>query len=173
MPSLIVRFFFSVFALVLVAPALSAQGTGRIVGRIIDESNGTGLTDVQVQVVGTTVGTMSGVDGRFTVPSVPEGTVSLLVRRIGFAPKTVTGIVVIAGRAVEQNIAITAANIQLQAVTVTASAERGTVAEALDAQRKAANIINSITSEQIAKSPDGDAAQAVQRVSGVTVQDGK
>ena len=34
-------------------------------------------------------------------------------------------------------------------------------------------VVNSVTAEQIAKSPDGDAAQAVQRVSGVTVQDGK
>ena len=33
--------------------------------------------------------------------------------------------------------------------------------------------MNSVTAEQIAKSPDNNAAQAVQRVSGVTVQDGK
>src|SRR5690606_21593676 len=87
--------------------------------------------------------------------------------------KTVTGLIVVAGKSVEQDIAMVSAGFQLQALTVTASAERGTVADALDAQRNAANIINSITSEQISKSPDGDAAQAVQRVSGVTVQDGK
>jgi len=164
---------FAVLAVVLMAPSLSAQGTGRIVGRIIDEAGGNGLTDVQIQVVGTTLGTMSGVDGRYSIPNVPEGSVSLLVRRIGVAPKTVTGIVVIAGKSTEQDIAISTTLIQLQAITVEASVERGTVADALDTQRKAANIINSITSEQIAKSPDGDAAQAVQRVSGVTVQDGK
>ena len=33
--------------------------------------------------------------------------------------------------------------------------------------------MNSVTAEQISRSPDGDAAQAVKRVSGVTVQDGK
>jgi outer membrane receptor for ferrienterochelin and colicin len=173
MTSRIVRTILSLVALALLAPAAMAQGTGRIVGRIIDEATGLGMTDVQIQVVGTTLGGLSGVEGRYTLPNIPEGTVSLLVRRIGYAPKTVTGIVVIAGKATEQNIAVSAANVQLQAVTVEASAERGTVAEALDAQRKAAGIINSITSEQIAKSPDGDAAQAVQRVSGVTVQDGK
>ncbi|HLV27204.1 MAG TPA: TonB-dependent receptor, partial [Gemmatimonadales bacterium] len=35
------------------------------------------------------------------------------------------------------------------------------------------NIITSITAEQISRSPDSDAAAAVQRVSGVSVQDGK
>ena len=33
--------------------------------------------------------------------------------------------------------------------------------------------MNAITAEQISKSPDGDAAKAIQRVSGVTVQDGR
>ncbi len=168
-----VRSTLAVLAVLLVAPSLPAQGTGRIVGRIIDESNGSGLTDVQIQVVGTTLFTVSGVDGRYSIPNVPEGSVSLLARRIGVSPKTVTGILVIAGKSVEQDIALSSVQIQLEAVTVSASVERGTVADALDAQRKASNIINSITSEQIAKSPDGDAAQAVQRVSGVTVQDGK
>ena len=44
---------------------------------------------------------------------------------------------------------------------------------ALDEQRNAVNIVNSVSAEQISKSPDSDAGQAIQRVSGVTVQDGK
>src|SRR5690606_5125352 len=42
-----------------------------------------------------------------------------------------------------------------------------------DEQRTAVGVVNAVTSEQISRSPDGDAAQAVQRVSGVTVRDGK
>ena len=38
--------------------------TGRIVGRIVDARSGQGLASVGIQVVGTTLGTMSGVDGR-------------------------------------------------------------------------------------------------------------
>jgi hypothetical protein len=37
----------------------------------------------------------------------------------------------------------------------------------------ALNIVNGISAEQIARSPDSDASEAVQRVSGVTVQDGR
>ena len=62
---------------------------------------------------------------------------------------------------------------QLTAQMVTAAAERGSVSEALDAQRTATGVVSAVTAEQIAKSPDGDAAAAVKRVSGVTVQDGK
>ena len=152
---------------------LAAQSTGRIAGRIIDAQSGTGLSDVGVQVVGTTLGTMSGIDGRYSIGTVPSGTVTIQVRRIGYAPKTVTGIMLAADGTVEQDISLETATVQLQAQVVTASAERGSVSAALDQQRSASGIVSAVTSEQISKSPDSDAAQAVQRVSGVTVQDGR
>ncbi|MDQ3222035.1 MAG: TonB-dependent receptor, partial [Gemmatimonadota bacterium] len=69
--------------------------------------------------------------------------------------------------------ALTASAVQLAEISVSAEAERGTVNRALDEQRNATNIVSSVSAEQIARSPDSDAGQAVQRVSGVTVQDGK
>ena len=72
-----------------------------------------------------------------------------------------------------QDIALSASAVQLAEIAVTAAAERGTVNRALDEQRNAVNIVNSVSAEQISKSPDSDAGQAIQRVSGVTVQDGK
>src|SRR6476661_2919743 len=150
-----------------------AAGTGRIVGRLVDASTGQGVSDVGVQVVGTSLGTQSGIEGRYAVPDVPAGTVTIQVRRIGYAPKTVTGILLNAGQTLEQNITIQAATVQLRAVQTTAAAERGSVNEALDQQRTATGIVSSVTAEQITRSPDSDAAQAVQRVSGVTVQDNR
>ncbi len=88
-------------------------------------------------------------------------------------PKVVTGIVVPAGGTIAQDIALAASAVQLAEISVSAEAERGTVNRALDEQRNATNIVSSVIAEQIAKSPDSDAGQAVQRVSGVTVQDGK
>lgn len=159
------------------ASALSAQQaaptTGRIVGRVLDAANGSGLAAAGIQVVGTTIGAQSGVDGRFTIVGVPAGTVTLTVRRIGYAPKTITGIFLEAGKTVEQDVTLAEASLQIAAQVVTASAERGSVNEALDAQKNSVNVVSSVTAEQIAKSPDGDAAQAVGRVSGVSVQDGK
>ena len=155
-----------------ILPAQAAT-TGRIVGRILDAANGAAITDAGIQLVGTTQGTLSGVDGRYTLVGVAPGTVSILVRRIGYAPKTVTGLVVVAGQTLQQDVSLAQATVQLTASVVTAAVERGSVNEALDQQRTATGIVNAVTAEQIAKSPDGDAAKAIQRVSGVTVQDGR
>jgi hypothetical protein len=157
----------------LPAQAPTEQPVGRITGRVIDASTGQGITAAAVQLVGTTNGTQTGIDGRFTIVRVPAGTATIQVRRIGYGPKTVTGIIVPADGGVEVNVSLATADVQLAAVSVTASAERGTVNEALDKQRSATGIVNSVTAEQISRSPDSDAAQAIQRVSGVTVQDGR
>ncbi|MGH7711837.1 MAG: carboxypeptidase regulatory-like domain-containing protein, partial [Gemmatimonadaceae bacterium] len=155
------------------AQQTAAPGRGRVVGRILDQESGQGITDAGIQIVGTTLGVHSGVDGRFQITGVPAGTITIQVRRIGYAPKSVTGIQLAANQTLEQNISLAPAGVQLQAMVVSAAAEKGSVSEALDAQRTATGIVSSITSEQITKSADSDAAQAVQRVSGVTVQDGR
>ena len=149
-----------------------AAARGKITGRVLDPQ-GTGMSDVGIQVVGTTLGTLSGVDGRFSVAGVPAGSVTLLARRIGYGSKSITGIALGAGQTVEQNISMAPAAMQLAAATVTATQERGSVSTALDRQRTSTAMINTVTSEQISKSPDADAAAAVGRVSGVNVQDGK
>jgi hypothetical protein len=150
-----------------------ASATGKITGRVIDATTGQGIADAGVQLVGTTIGVQSGVDGRFTMLRVPAGTVTLQVRRIGYGAKSVTGLMVPANGVLEQDISLKSAELQLAAVTTTANKEKGSVNDALNAQKNATNVVNAITAEQIAKSPDADAAQAAQRVSGVTVQDGK
>jgi TonB-dependent receptor len=160
----------------LVARPAAAQGeppTGKITGRIVDAATGQGIPAAGIQVVGTTIGAQSGVDGRFTIVRVPAGTVTLQVRRIGYGPKTITGLQLAPGGTVEQDVSLRTAELQLAAVTVTATKEKGTVNDALNQQKTATNVVNAVTAEQIARSPDGDAAAAAQRVSGVTVQDGK
>ena len=152
-------------------PAPTAP-TGRIVGRIVDAQSGQGVPQVTVQVVGTRLGGVSGVDGRYTIPNVPAGTVTLHARLIGYAPKTVTGIMLAANKSLEQVITLDQSAAVLTTTVVTATAQRGSTAEALNAQKTAIGIVSAVTVEQIAKSPDSDAAQAAQRVSGVTVQRG-
>jgi outer membrane receptor protein involved in Fe transport len=170
LPSVIL--VFGLFALTGTSSAQQAA-TGRIVGRVVDATTGQGIVNVGVQVVGTTIGVSTSLDGRFSLANVPAGTVTLHARRIGFAPKTVTGLLLGAGTTLDQDISLAAATVELTTQVVTASSERGTVRDALDAQRTAVGVVNSVTAEQISKSPDGNAAQAVQRVSGVTVQDNK
>ena len=81
---------------------------------------------------------MSGVNGQFTVRTSRSGR-SVSRAPLGFAAKTVTGIQVAAGQTAEQNISLAASTVQLEAVTVSATTERGSVSDALD--RNAARLV--------------------------------
>lgn len=151
----------------------TVAGTSKIVGRIVDAKTGEGITDAVVSIEGIPLGTRSVINGRFTIASVPSGNVSILVRRLGYTAKRIANIAIEPGRTLEQNVTLDASTVTLGTTVVTAAAERGTVNEALDHQRNATAIVNSITADQISRSADGDAAQAVKRVSGVTLQDGR
>ena len=153
----------------MAAPA----GAGRIIGRVVDGAQGAPIAGAQVTLQGTGRTVTSALDGRYTLLNVPAGPVTLSVRMIGYQPKSVSGIVVDAGDVVAQNVSLDASVVQLEELAVTAASERGSVNRALEEQRDAPNIINAVTAEQISKTPDSDAGQAVQRVSGVSVQDGK
>ena len=149
------------------------QATGTLTGRVIDARSGQALSEAGVQIVGTMRGTQTGIDGRFRFFAVPAGTITIQVRRLGFQAKTITGLYLEAGASIDQPVSLEATTIMLDAVVATADKERGSVNAALNEQRNAVGIVSSMGAEQIAKSPDSDAAQALQRMSGTTIQDGK
>jgi outer membrane receptor for ferrienterochelin and colicin len=157
----------------LAAQEPQPTGIGTLAGRVVDAKSGQPLTEAGVQIVGTTRGVQTGLDGRFRFPNVAAGTITIQVRRIGYQPKQITGLYLDPGQTLDQPIALEQSTVTLSTVVSTAESERGTVSAALDEQRNATAIVSSIGSEQISKSPDSDAAQALQRVSGITVQDGK
>ena len=161
------------FAFIAVGAAPVAAQAGQVAGRVVDAATGRPVAAARVAVQGLQLAANAGVDGRYTIGGVPAGARTLTVTALGYASKTVTGVVVPAGGTATQDVSLSAATLLLESVTVTAQAERGSVTQALDEQRTAVGVVNALGAEQIARSPDGDAAQAIRRVSGVTVQDGR
>jgi hypothetical protein len=162
------------FALLTMPVAAFAQAqTGRVVGRVIDQETGHGLSGAEVTVVGTRLGALSGVDGRYTITGVSAGVRSIQAVYLGHATRTVQEVRVPSGGAVQQDFLLEPAAVAVEAITVTATRAGGSVTAALNEQRVAVGVIDATTAEQISHSPDADAAQAVQRVSGVTVRDGR
>jgi len=160
-------------ALLVPQSPVLAQSEGRVVGQVLDTRSGQPLVGAQVLVTGTSVGVVAGLDGRYQIARVPAGEVSLTVQMLGYATKTVTGIEVPEGGVRRIDVTLDAQALELAGITVTAEQERGSAVRAITQQRTATGVVSAISSEQISRSPDGDAAAAIRRVSGVTVQDGK
>jgi hypothetical protein len=66
-----------------------AQSTGNITGTVLDDASKSPLNGAQVQVLGTTIDTVTERGGLFFVSGVPEGSVTVRVSYIGLAPREV------------------------------------------------------------------------------------
>lgn len=144
-------------------------GLGRITGRVIDESTGSPLALAQVYLPGTGIGALTDLDGRYDLRNVPAGGHELVVELLGFARKTVTGVQVARGEVTQVDVALPPEAIALEELTVTVAAERGNTVRLLSERKRAPMVVDAIGSDQIERSPDGDAASALKRVPGLTV----
>ena len=78
-----------VVALAMTSPGiLTAQGNGRIRGRVTDADDKSPLAAVQITVTGTGLGAVSGATGQYVINGVPAGPAVLRVRRIGYTSTT-------------------------------------------------------------------------------------
>jgi hypothetical protein len=149
--------------------------TGRILGRVIDRETGRAMQGAQVLVVGTRLGAAADLDGRYEIPRVPAGVVAVVARQIGYRPVRFDSIVVRAGQPTTVNFGMASAPSVLAGVTVTAEAPRRSDSDVgLLAQQKSASAVSDgISSAAIARSPAGNAAEAVVRVPGIAVVDNR
>lgn len=110
-------------ALTTIAPAvLTAQGTGRIRGRVTDADDKSALPSVQISVVGSNAGGVSNATGQYIINGVAAGPATLRVRRIGYT-STTQPVVVVANGEVTADITMTRAATQLSEVITTATGD--------------------------------------------------
>ena len=164
-------FLFLVGAIGLEAQAGTAE-TGRILGKIVEQSTGEPVTQAEVSIQGGP-STLSDLNGRFILSSVPAGTVDITVQALGYAGKTVTGVDVPAGDVVMLAITVESRAIQMEEIRVSAQRERGSTVYLLDERRTSDAMVDAVGSEQIGQQPASDAADVAKRMTGVTVSDGR
>lgn len=155
------------------ASAQETSQAGKVTGTVVDSKTGDTIIGANVVITGTTRGTATDIDGRFTLKNIEPGEYSLTVTYISYARKTITGVKVKPGETVTLNISLSPKSIGLDEVTVTARSVKNNDAALLRDRQKSIAVSNAISAESISKSGLGDAAAAMSKVTGATVVDGK
>ncbi len=153
------------------AQAPSAGGT--ISGTVRDGENGEVLRGATVQVLNSKKGAIADVKGAYSIKGVPAGTYSLRFNYIGFKPRTFEGVVVSDGQSVSLNVVMESAVKKTEEVVVQSSRINDNAAAILSQRKNAAQVSDGISEAEIKKLPDSDAGQALRRVPGVTLVEGK
>ena len=162
------RLFVCCIALVgLTALPAFAQETGKVTGSVTDATTGSFLPGASALIEGTSLGSATLRDGSYIIPNVPAGTHTLQVSYTGYDDFTVE-VTVAAGEVVYQDASLISTVIALDEVTY--SLLRQGQAKALTQQRNSDRIVSIISEEMIDAFPDKNAAEAIQRLPGVTLQ---
>lgn len=150
--------------MLLATPVLVlAQNTGKLAGQVTDADTGDPLPGAQVVVVGTTLGTVTDVDGNYFIIGVPVGSYDVQARFVGYQDATVSGVDVSSGYTQEVNFAL-AAGIELDEVVV--EYERPLI------QKDAIGVPKIVDSEEIVNLPVRGAANIAKTQAGVVSQEG-
>ena len=165
-------FFIVLLPLIFCAQAAFAQ-KGIIRGTVYDDASGETLIGVTVVIDGTTIGSATDFDGRFEIQADP-GIYTLRVSYVSYAVLTIQDTDVKAGQVtLLDNIRLKEDVAQLEEIVITAKSIKTTEEALLTVKMKSANVMDGISASSFRKIGDSDAASAVKRVVGVSVEDGK
>jgi hypothetical protein len=111
------------FLAVIAAGTSQAATTGKIAGQIVEAESGQPIPGVAVVIDGLRLGATSDPDGRYVIISVPPGTYSVSASLMGYAPVTVTRVIVNIDRTTPVDYELTESAIEVEGITVVAERE--------------------------------------------------
>jgi outer membrane receptor for ferrienterochelin and colicin len=151
-------------------PAAGKQAPGKVTGRIMDDENGKPVIGATIRI--TDKGAVTDVDGAYTIV-LPPGKYEAMISSIGYGTKAITDINVKDNAPFILNASLKRSKGQLQSVVVTANARKESVNALLLQQKKAAEITNGISAEEISRTPDKNIGESLKRISGVSTNENK
>ena len=159
--------FILLVAMMIIFIPLTAQAGSKIRGTVTDNSTGAPLPGANVFLGGTSLGSATDMDGNYAINNVPPGTYTLQVKYMGYTPKTFD-ITVAENTVLELNAKLEYMVIEGEELVVTAQAE-GQM-QAINQQITSNSIKNIVSAAKIQELPESNAAEAVGRLPGVSLQ---
>jgi len=149
--------FFSLFSV-----AFAQTGVGKLSGKVIDAATKEPLIGANIVVLESQTGAATDIEGDYFILNITPGTYAVKVSYVGYAPKTIENVRVVAGITFELNIELST-DFTLDEVVVI---------DRKFFESKSTNTVKVIDSDQISRLPVKGVTNIVSLQSGVVVQDG-
>lgn len=149
--------------------SVAGYSQGILSGSVFDKDGKEEIIGAYVIVDGTTFATTTDFDGLFIIRDIPEGSYSVRISYIGMETKLVENVVIKSGQKTDLNVAMSSEATLMDEIVVVDYKKTNTDAAVLLEVKQAKQVVSAISSQQIAKSQDNNAAQVMQRVPGVTI----
>nr|WP_283093123.1 TonB-dependent receptor [Chitinophaga hostae] len=150
-----------------------AADPSKITGKITDKKTGEPLIGLTVVVTGTGKGAVTDVEGRYNL-TIQPGTYTLEFKFMGYQTKSVSEVIVTAGKPTYLDIVMEERSSKsLKEVVISGTAKQETINSLLTLQKNTNTVAQVVSAEAIRKSPDRNTGEVLKRVSGASLQEGK
>lgn len=146
---------------------------GKIEGKVTDSKSGNVLIAVSISVVGENARATTNTDGYFQITLDAGKKYSLLLSSVGYTSKELSDIEVKENEVTNLDINLEKASKTEEAVVVTSSAKKESVAAMIAYQKNTSVVANVVSAEAIKRSPDRNTGEVLKRVPGTSLQEGK
>lgn len=147
--------------------AQQTQAAGTLQGLLTDKSQTSYFEGAQIKIKELGLNTVSRRDGSFRFANLPEGRYTLVIEYLG-SPTLELPVQISAGQTLQQAYQLTVAHSQLENIIV--YGQRAGKAAALNQQRAADSIKSIVAADAIGQFPDQNAAEALQRLPGMSIE---
>jgi len=162
------KFKFRTFiAIILFTSTFTFAKSGSIKGHISDAETGNALVGANIVLKGTSFGAVSDIEGNYYIANVPSGSYEVTAMYIGYN-NFKTDVQLSINEEVTLNLQMKFKAIEGEEVEVTAQAE-GQM-QAINQQLSSRTVKNVVSSKQIQQLPESNAAEAVGRLPGVSLE---
>src|SRR5688572_2789267 len=155
------------------ASGVVAQESGAVSGVVVSAWDGTVLPGTVVSVRGTTLAAQTDASGRYELKNVPLGDQVLRFSKSGYASAVVTDVRVLLGQTTTVNGNLRPEFYEMEEYEVTAEEFTEQTEQIILERQQSSGMLDAIGSEQFSKLGAGDAAEALSKVSGASIADGK
>lgn len=155
----------------ILTTSLFAQ-SGTLKGTVYDDSNGDTVPFATVFVKETGSGTDTDLDGAYELSLAP-GTYNIVISFIGYADFEIKDMVFTADKVEVLDIRMKEQGQMLEQVVVTAKQIRNSEVALATIRRKSVNLLDGVSAQTFEKNGDSNAAEALKRVTGVSIEGGK
>ncbi len=160
-------FLYTLISAILLFPlftGVNGQNSGFLTGRVT-ENTGSTLPGTNVFIAGTTIGTISDTEGRFTLNNLEPGEYTIGASFLGYE-EILKEILIQPGKN-ELDFELTPMSFSVEAVVVTALYKGQQ--KAINQQVNAETLVNVVSEDRIKELPDVNAAESIGRLPGVSV----
>lgn len=145
---------------------------GVLAGKVSDKSNGELLIGASVFITELSKGTVTDLDGKFSI-SLDPGTYTVLVRMVGYKQVKFERVAIGDGQTRLLTVNLNIDALETQEVEVIADISKNNENALIEEQKQSSSIGSGISAELLAKTPDRSMAESFRRISSTSIRDGK